>query len=80
MKKQISVKTGGLAAAVLAPALLTGCEEIHDPWVTGNNYFEEERGRSPEQQEALRDRVLYQAGPGGTGESETYEFARFIEK
>lgn len=80
MKMRHLFKTGGLAAAAMALALLAGCEPIHDPWVTGNNYFEEERGRSPEQQKALRDRALYQAGAGGTGEGENNELSRFIEK
>ncbi len=74
------MNTGGLAAAMFFAAVSSGCEEIHDPWVTGNNDFQKERWRSPEQQEALRDRALYQAGPGGTGEGETNEFSRFIEK
>lgn len=78
--ERIFVNTGGIGAIVImALALLAGCEEIHDPWVTGNNYFEEERQRPPEQQKALRDRALYQAGPGG-GEGENHELSRFIEK
>ncbi len=81
MNKRHHVKIVGLAAvAVLSPTFLTGCEEIRDPWVTGNNYFAEERGRSPELQEALRNRAMYQVGPGGTGEGENHEFSRFIEK
>jgi hypothetical protein len=79
--ERVTANTSGVAAAItMALAVLTGCEPIHDPWVTGNEYFAEERQRTPEQQKALRERALYQAGPSGATEAEDYESSRFIEK
>jgi hypothetical protein len=75
------MKTQSIAAAIaVALAILAGCEPIHDPWVAGNDYFEEESERLPEQQKALRERALYQAGPSGARGVENHEFSRFIEK
>jgi hypothetical protein len=79
--ERIAANTSGVAAAItMAVAVLAGCEPIHDPWVTGNEYFEEERQRTPEQQKALRERALYQAGPSGDTKARGHELSRFIEK
>ena len=44
------------AILLLAVAVFTGCEKVHEPWDT-TDYFEAERSRTPEQQKALRHRL-----------------------
>ncbi|HSH41456.1 MAG TPA: hypothetical protein VK973_04950 [Arenicellales bacterium] len=42
--------------AATAIAALGGCNPIHEPW-DSTGYFEEDRARSEQTQEQLRDRV-----------------------
>jgi hypothetical protein len=52
--------TALLPALLAVAGLLTACEygEVHDPWVSGNQY-QQERQRSAEVADELRHRVLY---------------------
>jgi len=40
----------------------TGCEHIHDPWISEGEQVEEGRTRSAELDKALDERALHQAG------------------
>ena len=42
--------------------LLAGCAKIEEPWVPNDNQLKQERMRSPEQQAALRHRLLLESG------------------
>lgn len=48
-----------VAAGVMA---LTGCSRIEEPWVQAKDQWKTERERPPEQQQALRQRLLTAAG------------------
>lgn len=47
--------------ALLAITALAGCgDHIHDPWVTGDHYFKEDRFHAQELNEELRHRMSNQ--------------------
>ncbi len=52
----------GLLLVVAGILALTGCSRIEEPWVLTEDQLKTERERPPEQQQALRQRLLTAAG------------------
>lgn len=46
---------------VLAVGLLglAGCSKVQEPWVPSKSYLQDERSRTGEEQQQLRERLLY---------------------
>ena len=42
--------------------ILAGCAKVEEPWVPSENQLKQERTRTPEQQAALRHRLLLESG------------------
>ena len=42
--------------------LLAGCAKVEEPWVPSDSQLKQERMRTPEQQAALRHRLLLESG------------------
>lgn len=48
-----------LLGIAIALAALAGCSKVQEPWVPSKDYLKAERERSPEEQQQLRERALY---------------------
>lgn len=55
-------KLAYLLLVALGTGMLASCAKIHEPWVSSEDQFKQERMRSPEQQAALRHRLLMESG------------------
>ncbi len=49
----------GVLLGVAMTALAGGCSRVQEPWIPSNSYLKDERSRSMEQQQQLRERALY---------------------
>lgn len=49
----------GVLLTVGMAALVSSCSRVQEPWIPSNSYLKEERTRSMEQQQQLRERALY---------------------
>jgi hypothetical protein len=51
-----------LLLAACGLAIFAGCAKVQEPWVPSKNLLKQERMRSPDQQAALRHRLLIESG------------------
>ncbi len=51
-----------LLLVALGVVTLAGCAKVHEPWVSSDDQYKQERTRTPEQQAALRQRLLLESG------------------
>ncbi len=51
-----------LLLAAFGLVILAGCAKVEEPWVPNESLLKQERMRSPEQQAALRHRLLLESG------------------
>jgi hypothetical protein len=50
------------ALAALGMVMLASCAKVHEPWVSSESQLKQERTRTPDQQAALRHRLLMESG------------------
>ncbi len=51
-----------LSLAAIGMIALANCAKIEEPWVRGEDQLKDERSRSVEEQQALRQRFFHAAG------------------
>jgi hypothetical protein len=51
-----------LSLVTFGMVTLSSCAKIQEPWVQSENQLKQERTRTPEQQQALRQRLLLESG------------------
>lgn len=57
----MKAKTRATGFVVLAVSLLAlaGCSRVQEPWVPSKSYLQNERDRTADEQQQLRERLLY---------------------
>ena len=49
----------GVLLTVGMAALVSSCSRVQEPWIPSDSYLKQERARSSEQQQQLRERAIY---------------------
>lgn len=55
----MKARTTGFIVLAVGLLGLGGCSKVQEPWVPSKSYLQDERSRTGEEQQQLRERALY---------------------